>query len=595
MDDNLTEHAPSADERVATDAPTVSALGPWILAGGCLVWGVLLIARPTSSTSTLARLIGVGLILLGASFLVRAASSPRPPFDRVDGAAWSAVGVAALVWPGITVRDLAILIGVTLVATGLVELAGAVVGIADQRILLGIGALTSIGLGTAALAWPTATVLVLSVVAGARLIVAAGGLAARSLGRGRTAESPSRSGWRAGARTAVGAAGLIVAVLAATVSVVVHRGQPDEPGAFYTAPATLPGSPGTTIRSETIPGYVGGATTYRVLYVTSDTHGAPTTSSGLVIVPDGPAPAGGRPVMAFTHGTIGVARRCAPSLLPGELYAAAIAGLGEMLAAGFVVSATDYAGLGSDATTGYLIGADEAHSTLDGVRAAVAMPEAQASSTFVVFGESQGGHAALFAGEDAASYAPELHLAGVAAAAPATNLRALFEANAGTTFGDVLAAYALRSWAQVYGARLHEIVAPQALPVIDRLAELCLQTPAQMLAVVPEAELLKIRFVESPPWETEPWSTILADNTPGAVTIDAPVLIAQGAADPLVVPPVQRAFVDGWCASGQKIEYREYPGVGHLDAGHAAAHDVVEWSVARIHDEQWTPTCNAAG
>ena len=300
----------------------------------------------------------------------------------------------------------------------------------------------------------------------------------------------------------------------------------------------------------------------------------------------------GRPVLAFTHGTIGIARRCSPSLLPGDVYGPAIPGIREFLDAGFVISATDYAGLGSDAITGYLVGTSQAHSTLDGIRATTMMPEAAASPRAVVFGESQGGHAALFTGQFAPTYAPDVELMGVAAAAPATDLESLFRENAGTTFGDVLASYALSSWADVYGVQLSDIAEPQAVPVIERrLAEQCIQTQTQMLALVPEAELLKIQFLRAQPWETEPWATILAENTPGGALIAAPVLIAQGADDPLVLPVVQQAFVDRWCARGQSIEYQVYEGVGHLDAGHASAADVSRWATARFSGDTWQPTC----
>src|SRR3546814_2887094 len=61
---------------------------------------------------------------------------------------------------------------------------------------------------------------------------------------------------------------------------------------------------------------------------------------------------------------------------------------------------------------------------LDAVRAARAIPGAAAGSSFAVWGESQGGHAALWTAIAARSYAPELTLVGTAAAAPPTDLAA---------------------------------------------------------------------------------------------------------------------------------------------------------------------------
>ncbi len=561
----------------------------WGLPAVLAAVGLLVMLRPSDDTATVARLIGVGLIVLGVDFVVRAMSSmSRRIILFVNAAAWAGIGLGAIVWPDPTVRGLAIAVGVGLVSTGVLEVIDAL-GRDRGRALQLLGGVSSVLFGVTALSWPTVTTLVLAIVSGARLVVAAVTRVLRG-SDGDTDVVPS--GWRLGLRAGLGVLGVGVALVGAGVSIVVNRAQPDDPGSFYSAPDVLPGPPGTIIRSEVVSPFLDGAVAHRVLYVTSGRDGEPITSSGLVIAPDGPIPYGGRPVMALTHGTVGIARRCALSALPGDVYGPAIPGLREFLDAGFVVAATDYAGLGSEATTGYLVGTSQAYSALDSVRAAISMPETGAGSRFATFGESQGGQAALFTGQLAADYAPELDLVGVAAAAPATNLVALFEENVGTTFGDVLAAYALASWRDFYDIELEDIVDDQALPVIERIADRCLQNEAQMLSVVPEAELLKIRFLANPPWEIEPWSTILAENTPGQTNIDAPVLITQGSVDPLVLPEVQATFVDDWCRRGQDLEYRIYEGVGHLDAGLATGPDVAAWLEGLLDGDDSEPTCD---
>ena len=130
--------------------------------------------------------------------------------------------------------------------------------------------------------------------------------------------------------------------------------------------------------------------------------------SGAIFIPPGKAPAGGRDVIAWAHPTSGVVEKCAPSLMPDT--AGMIWGLQSMLAKGYVVVATDYPGLGTPGIHPYLIGESEGRAVLDSVRAARAMPQSGASNRFVVWGHSQGGHAALYTGELAKSYAPELEL-----------------------------------------------------------------------------------------------------------------------------------------------------------------------------------------
>ena len=73
------------------------------------------------------------------------------------------------------------------------------------------------------------------------------------------------------------------------------------------------------------------------------------------------------------------------------------------------------------------------------------MPGVGGGRTFAVWGHSQGGQAVLFAGLLAKEYAPELRLVGVAAAAPATELRSLFNLDLGTAGGNNITAMTLWS------------------------------------------------------------------------------------------------------------------------------------------------------
>jgi hypothetical protein len=84
---------------------------------------------------------------------------------------------------------------------------------------------------------------------------------------------------------------------------------------FYRAPASeAAGAPGTLVRQEVIDGAPLGATTYRVLYRSIGLDDKPILVSGVVIVPPGDPPPGGRPIVAWAHPTSGVVPRCAPSL-----------------------------------------------------------------------------------------------------------------------------------------------------------------------------------------------------------------------------------------------------------------------------------------
>ncbi|TVR27267.1 MAG: hypothetical protein EA387_01345 [Nitriliruptor sp.] len=95
----------------------------------------------------------------------------------------------------------------------------------------------------------------------------------------------------------------------------------------------------------------------------------------------------------------------------------------------------------------------------------------------------------------------------------------------------------------------------------------------------------------SPIWETEPWASRIAENTPGNDPIDAPLLIVQGTDDVLIRADIQRRFVQRLCALGQQLEYREVPGVGHLGVDDAADDDVVAWLTDRLTSDPTVDTC----
>lgn len=83
-----------------------------------------------------------------------------------------------------------------------------------------------------------------------------------------------------------------------------------------------------------------------------------------------------------------------------------------------MIVATDYVGLGTAGPHPYLIGQGEARSLLDSVRAARQMPGLSLEPETVIWGHSQGGHAALWAGTLAPTYAPAPRPAWSCAAPP---------------------------------------------------------------------------------------------------------------------------------------------------------------------------------
>ena len=316
--------------------------------------------------------------------------------------------------------------------------------------------------------------------------------------------------------------------------------------AFYAQPAgAAAGAPGTMVKSEELRGVPLATRAWRIMYRSTTAAGEPVVVTGVVVTPLGPAPASGRRVMSWAHPTTGAALDCAPSYAFDPYLG--IEGMRVFLDRGYTIVATDYAGMGTDGPDSYLVGGTEANNVLDAVRAARSIPEAEAGDEIVLWGHSQGGQAALFAAERAATYAPELTLSAVAVAAPAADLTSLMRAHLDDISGVTIGAYAFTAFADTYGdtvagAELDAVLTPAALAIVPDMNELCLLTHLDELHAM--GEPLVGGFTAVDPTTAEPWATLLADNSAGSLAFDAPLFVAQGGLDQLILPADTASFVD---------------------------------------------------
>ena len=125
------------------------------------------------------------------------------------------------------------------------------------------------------------------------------------------------------------------------------------------------------------------------------------------------------PILTIAHGTTGIADACAPSTGPARTE---LALMGPAIDAGYLVAMSDYEGLGTPGRHPYLVGESEGRGVLDAARAAGQLPDADPGEQLAIFGYSQGGHGALWAGQLAPEWTPELELVGTVAGAPATEM-----------------------------------------------------------------------------------------------------------------------------------------------------------------------------
>jgi alpha-beta hydrolase superfamily lysophospholipase len=339
--------------------------------------------------------------------------------------------------------------------------------------------------------------------------------------------------------------------------------------------------PGALIRSQAMDRAPDGASAFRVLYASTGIHGERIAVSGAVIVPDGAPPPGGRPIVAWAHPTSGIEDRCAPSL--AWVFFSSVQGLDDMLHRGFAVAATDYPGLGTAGIHPYLVGDSEAHAVIDSVRVARTIAGVGDARRFAVWGHSQGGQAALFTGLDVGTYAPELDLVGIAAAAPATDLPTLLADDANTSGGRNITAMTLWSWSRLYDAPLTNVVAPQAIPVIDKLAGECIERFFDMFERIGPTRALAKTFLLDPDFASKaPWHALLVENSARPTPPSIPVFLAQGSKDGLVLPAVTEHYRDTLCANGSVVAWDLLVGGTHGFAGRDAAPAAVAWIADRF-------------
>ena len=345
---------------------------------------------------------------------------------------------------------------------------------------------------------------------------------------------------------------------------------------FYRVPDPLPaGRPGELIRTMPIDAPAG-ETGMRIMYHSTDAEGDDRAVTGVVYTPTGKAPDGGWPIVAWAHGTSGLAAKCAPSRHPAPPPDYGIRG---------VQVSTDYIGLGPVGELHpYLSAAAEGNGVIDSVAAVRALPDLHAGNRWVVVGVSQGGHAALVTNEMAAQRLPGVELLGAVALAPGSQLA--------ETYGDDLQARAIITMVLVGitaddpSVQLSDYLSPDAVTAAAVIEDGCV---AEILAALPAVAASPNYFVTDP--RTSPVGVAwLAKNDPGRVAATSPLLLVQGEQDILVLPARTDALFARLCKLGQVVQRLDVATADHGTVVDLSRADVTTWLAARFAG---TPVTNA--
>jgi acetyl esterase/lipase len=348
---------------------------------------------------------------------------------------------------------------------------------------------------------------------------------------------------------------------------------------------------GTLIDAQPVREAPAGMLAWRVRYWTTSDRGRPIEVTGMVIAPRERAGREPRRVIAWTHGTTGIARRCAPSL--GTDNFTDIPALEDTIRRGYTIVAPDYPGLGSDMPHPYLVGTSTAQSVLDAVRAARAVPEAMAGSRFAVWGESQGGHAALWTGQLARGYAPDLDLVGIAAIVPPTDLARNFAEGSDQNARAMLTSFTAASWSRHFDAPLSAIGSRSTRNIMIRLADNnCLETgrrPRLRTILGVTAVQRALRGLDLS--RIQPWGALMRENNASPRAVPSPLLVVQGTADVIVAPAVTEDFVRRACANGKIVRFISVPGGEHGTVARTESGATLDWIDARFRGERAPSDC----
>ncbi len=344
------------------------------------------------------------------------------------------------------------------------------------------------------------------------------------------------------------------------------------------------------------------AVTYELIrYLSTDQNGNLITDYAGVYVPQGVTNAS---VFAMAPGTTGDSPTCAVSLEQPQVrnWANYRSYMMSYAAKGYVGVITDYDNMrGTDGPQPYMVAEAEGRAVLDSIRALRHLPLAvQASNMHRVFvaGYSQGGHAALAADSIAATYAPDVSIAGVVGWGPVINVETTW---AGIGRGSTLEWFGpsiLVGYENYYGHHypIENILQPQYVGSLTTdVMSHCVDSVIPFWGTHPE-KVYTAQFLTDLKAGNLPealYGDLQADLDANDVvdTSDTPKLLNQGALDNVVLADQQPAAVKAMCHDTTPVDLAIYPKDTHYDLMVASFNNVLTWMQNVLAHKPLPTTC----
>ena len=347
---------------------------------------------------------------------------------------------------------------------------------------------------------------------------------------------------------------------------------------FYDSPVPLPSErPGDLIRSAPFEQYAVsmGVSAVRILYYSRSAAGDPVAVSGVVLIPDGQAPAGGWPVIAWAHKLSGAARTCAPSLARNLLHGPF---LSMYVNLGYAVVATDYAGLGTNFRNAF---ADSRSNALDVIYSIAAARTAVPGlgARWIAMGTEEGAMAAVGVAELEHELQDRNYL-GAVAISGVTDLEDMLKPTSNEPHElPLLLAFGVQTAYPQFNVK--DVLTDQALLLYREVGHAC---------SVPDAEKVPVAGMLKAHWESNKFvQNYLNRGRLGMEPATGPLLVIGSKGDQSIAATVK--VVARLCKQGDRVLFNRY---AEYDPGKVigdSARDQIAWIQERFANRPARSNC----
>lgn len=331
-------------------------------------------------------------------------------------------------------------------------------------------------------------------------------------------------------------------------------------------------TPGTllSIQAQNTDLFPNASQRFLITYRSRGIQSEPIVASGFILLPKGKAPKEGWPILAWAHGTTGVADTCAPSSDyvggPVHIYQQIAAkALNAWLARGYAVVAPDYQGLGTPSGHPYMNAQSQLHTVVDAVRTTHYLKPYKFNKNWYVMGHSQGGAASLAVAAYGQKDAPELNLRGAIALAPGgyqyegiaeyVATHSQIDTSVAAFFPIVL----LGAEAADPSLAPANLVSPEMVEILNQARSRCLSELQSDLKQAPKT-------VFKPNVNLTPLTNYLKKQSIENMIPTVPVMLVQGEKDQLVDSRGTYAYYQQICKMGKPIAFYPLKEGDHRDS-----------------------------